>query len=238
MSRPFEIRREVELDATPEAAWAALTTAAGQASWLFPGGDAEPRVGGSAWGGHVVTAWEPGSRYGVRAEGPDGWFNALEHELEALDGGRVRLRYAHSGVFADDWDSQLDAAGVHTDFYLHTLGEYLRRFAPRGAAYASAMGPAATAAPDALARVAALIGVGEAAVGEAVRVEVPGLPTAAAVVDYRTASFLGLRTDDALLRLFARGTWGHPLQAAHHLFAPDADAAAVGTAWGRLLESA
>ena len=59
-------------------------------------------------------------------DGPDGWFNQLEHVLEPLDGGRARLHYVHSGIFADNWDEQYDGASKHTEFYLHTLGQYLQ----------------------------------------------------------------------------------------------------------------
>ena len=70
MSREFEVPRIVTLDASPEQVWSAVTTGQGVASWLFPtGGDPEPRVGGSAWGGHIVQAWDPPSHYGVRADG-------------------------------------------------------------------------------------------------------------------------------------------------------------------------
>ena len=48
MPSEFEIRREVELPATPEQVWDAVTTGRRhQGSWLFPsGGDPEPREGG------------------------------------------------------------------------------------------------------------------------------------------------------------------------------------------------
>ena len=101
MSREFEVPRIVTLDASPEQVWSAVTTGQGVASWLFPtGGDPEPRVGGSAWGGHIVQAWDPPSHYGVRADGENGWFNALDYVIEA-NGATTTLRYVHSGIFVE-----------------------------------------------------------------------------------------------------------------------------------------
>ncbi len=235
MSREFEIRREVELDATPEQVWEALTTAAGTASWLFPDLiDAEPRVGGDAGGGHKVTAWEPPRHFAVRAEGENGWFNALEDVIEARDGGTTVLRYVHSGIFVDDWDNQYDAAGTHTDFYLHTLGQYLRHFPGQAATYVTAS--IEDAEPGVMRRALGL--ADDAAVGTPIRVEVPGLPPIEGAVDYSTPHFVGIRTDDGLYRFFDRSAWSAPSQAAHHLFAADVDGERTTRAWQAWLEAA
>ena len=45
--------------------------------------------------------------------------------------------YVHSGILTGDWDAQYDGASRHTDFYLHTLREYLTHFAPRPVAFAT-----------------------------------------------------------------------------------------------------
>ena len=74
-------------------------------------------------------------------DGPDGWFNQLEHVLEPLDGGRARLHYVHSGIFADNWDEQYDGASKHTEFYLHTLGQYLKYFDGRPVVFTDIQGP-------------------------------------------------------------------------------------------------
>ena len=68
-------------------------------------------------------------------ESPDGTFNALDYAIEAREGGTAHLRYVHSGILADEWEDQYDAIGVHTDFYLHTLGEYLGHFNGRQVTY-------------------------------------------------------------------------------------------------------
>ena len=83
-----------------------------------------------------MTAFEPPHHLAVRAAAPDGTvMNALEYIIEARDGGTAVLRYVHSGIFTDDWDNQYDAAGQHTDFYLHTLGQYLQFFDGRPVTY-------------------------------------------------------------------------------------------------------
>jgi len=96
MAREFEIRREVELPATPEQVWEAVATGPGNAGWLWPM-EIEPGVGSAAEVG-AVTAWEPARHFAVRAEGENGWFNALEFLIEARDGGTAVLRYVHSGI--------------------------------------------------------------------------------------------------------------------------------------------
>ena len=115
MAREFEIRREVELPSTTEQVWAAVATAAGTASWLFPMGEDEAHAVGDVVAGHTVTAFDPPHHLAVRAAAPDGTvMNALEYIIEARDGGTAVLRYVHSGILTDDWDNQYDAAGPPT----------------------------------------------------------------------------------------------------------------------------
>ena len=77
----------------------------------------------------------------TRVEGENGWFNQLENVIEARDGGTTFVRYVHSGVFTDDWDNQYDGANQHTDFYLHTLSQYLQHFSHRPVEWFSADAP-------------------------------------------------------------------------------------------------
>jgi uncharacterized protein YndB with AHSA1/START domain len=238
MGKEFEIRREFAVDATPEQAWDAVATAGGQASWLFPmGGDVEPRVGGAAPGGHTVTAWDPPHRFAVRAEGENGWYNALEHIIETREGGTTWIRYCHSGVFTDDWDNQYDGADKHTDFYLHTLSEYLRHFAGRTAAYVGAQAPDSANRPGAFAELRRALGLADdTAAGDAVRIDLPGIDPLLGTVDYLNEWFLGMRTADGLYRFFGREAFGAPVFAGHHLFAEGADAEKTTLAWGTWLE--
>ena len=226
MSKEFEVRRVVALPAEPDRVWEAIATAQGVSSWQFP--PMMPLVHDTA------TVWDPPHRLKVRVE-EGGWFNALEYDIEAAGGGSSVLRYVHSGIFTDDWDNQLDAVGQHTDFYLHTLGEYLAHFDGRVCTYVGEVpggivGPASSAAPDGFKRLLGALGVGDAGVGDHVTMTAPG-GDLAGTVDYRTAAFLGVRTDDALYRFFGRNAFGAPVGMSIHSFAPGTDAPALLEAW-------
>ncbi|AXB47597.1 SRPBCC family protein [Amycolatopsis albispora] len=225
MPREFEINRQVTLPATPEQVWAAIT--AGTAGWMFPT-ESDPEAGGyRLLDDHQVLDWTPPERYALRAEQPDGSFNALEWVLEGRQGTTV-LRFVHSGMLADeDWDNEYDGAAKHTDFYLHTLGQYVGHFPGRAATYVAADAPESSMAPDGFARLLAALGVREA--GDRVEVALAGQPRTA-VVDHLNQWFLGLRTEDALYRVFGRNTWGGPVGVSLHLFARDANAETSGKA--------
>jgi hypothetical protein len=242
MSRQFEIRREVELPATPEQVWEAITTPAGNAAWLFP--NLIPSgEGATTPDGTKVTAWDPPRHFAMRTDG-DGWFNALEDVIEARDGGTAFLRYVHSGIFVDDWDNQYDAADQHTDFYLHTLGQYLRHFSGRTATYVGG-GPDGILAPPASAEAGAFevlrrkLGLPDGvAEGDAVQLDPQGLDRLDGVVDYVRPNFLGIRTADGLYRFFGRNAWALPIGVSLHLFIDDVDQEQLGQAWSAWLEGA
>ena len=233
MSREFEIRREVELPATPEEVWEAVTTSAGNAAWLFPN-LVDP---------DQAAVYEPPHRFVIRMEGPDGWFNSIEDVIEARGGGTTVLRYVHSGIFTEDWDNQYDGADKHTDFYLHTLGQYLEHFKGRRATYIGGEGSSGLEGPDASTKPGSLdvvkraLGLDrDAAVGDKVRIELEGLEPQDAVVDYATAPFLGIRAQEGLVRFFGRDRWGHPTGMSGHLFSGDVDKARTEKAWQSWLD--
>ncbi|RPE44870.1 hypothetical protein EDD90_8126 [Streptomyces sp. Ag109_O5-1] len=234
MSKEFEIVREFEVDATPAEVWEAITNGTG--GYLWPMQPPEPRVGGAAAFGSTVTAYDPPHHLVTRSENvgfPTQSVNQLEHVIEEREGGRrAWVRYVHSGIFTDDWDNQYDGASRHTDFYLHTLREYLTHFAPRPVAFAQLNGPEAAQAPDAFDAVGRALGLpDDTAEGAKASVRGPGGRALDVVVDYRNPYFIGLRTDDALVRFFGRNHWGAPVGISIHDFAPDADADADETAW-------
>jgi uncharacterized protein YndB with AHSA1/START domain len=218
MGREFEVRREVDLPGTPEQAWDAVSTEAGLASWLF----AEPAP---AHGepGSPVRSWDPPHHLVVRQEG-EGWFNAIEFTIEGRAGGTT-LRYVHSGIFDDaGWDDQYDAVSQHTDFYLHTLGQYLAHFSPRTATYVGDVpggigGPEASMAPDGFERLKRALGVDGAAEGEQVTLDLGEAGRVDGTIDYARDPFLGVRTSDGMYRFFGRNAFGGPVGIVLHDFA-------------------
>jgi hypothetical protein len=222
--RNFEIVYDSELPGTPERVWEAVT--AGTPAWMFPT-DQWPAV---------RTVEEYPSHLVSRMEGPDGWFNQLEHVLEPLDGGRARLHYVHSGIFADNWDEQYDGASRHTEFYLHTLGQYLRYFDGRPVVFTDVQAPAASQAPDGFARLREALGLGSAGEGDTVDVELDDVGRLTGDVDFSNEHFLGLRTHDALYRFFGRNAFGAPVGMTAHDFSGAGDSETTAKAWGRFLE--
>ena len=238
---PFECRREIELPGTPDQAWAAVATPEGTQSWLFPNPIAPGQGSKTSDGITTTTAWDPPHHFAVRSEQGD-WFNVLDFQIEGR-GGSTLLRYVHSGIFVDDWDGQYDAVSQHTDFYLHTLSEYLAHFAGRHATYIGG-GPGGLQAPEAskaagsFARLKQALGLPDSiGQGESVSLTPRGLPPMQAVVDYTRPNFLGLRTSDGLYRFFGRNAFGSPVGMSAHLFNGDVDPDQTTQAWQGFLDS-
>ena len=240
MSREFEVAREIDLPAAPDDVWTAIT--AEPAAWMFPTGMEIP-AGAAPPEGAPITTWDPPHRLVVRMESPDGTFNALDYAIEARDGGTAHLRYVHSGILADEWEDQYDAIGGHTDFYLHTLGQYLEHFNGRPATYVGqpssgiegpeaagtpdAMDTLRAGTPDAMDALRAALGLSpDAGAGEAVHASLGDAGTLDGVVDYSTPEFLGVRTADGLYRFFGRNHYGSVVGMSAHLFVEGIDAAA------------
>lgn len=237
MSRPFEVRRELDLPASPEDVWTALTTDVD--AWQFPS-DLDVPADGSRPDADYVKDWVPPRLFTIRMESPDGTFNALEYDVASLDGGRAHLRYVHSGILADGWEDQYDAIGVHTDFYLHTLSQYLQHFLGRPVTYVGQPSSGITAvaaaahAPDATSTLLKALGLVDPAVGDPVTARIGGRDVEG-VVDYTTEHFLGIRTADALYRFFGRQAFGSAMGLSVHSFVP-VDAAAEEAALQQWLE--
>jgi hypothetical protein len=231
MSGEFECKREVVLPGTPEETWEAVATAAGNSAWLFPN-EISP---------DDATIWAPPNRFANRVERGN-WFNALEYEIESADGSHTTLRYAHSGIFTENWDTQYDAVQQHTDFYLHTLGQYLEHFNDRPATYIGGgpgglQGPTSSAGPDGFRRLQKALGLTPADLeGDTVELSPEGLPSMEATIDYKQPNFLGLRTDDGLYCFFGRNAFGAPVGMSAHLFGRGVDGEAVAESWQGWLE--
>ncbi|MDI2033310.1 SRPBCC family protein [Paenarthrobacter nitroguajacolicus] len=223
-NRNFEIVADTELPGTPERVWNAVT--ADTAAWMFPT-DQWPAV---------KTVEEYPTHLVSRMEGPEGWFNQLEHVLEPLEGGRAKLHYVHSGIFADNWDEQYDGASKHTRFYLHTLGQYLEFFDGRPVVFTDIQAPASSQTPDGFVQLKRALGVEGAAAGTAVDVELEGVGRLSGEVDFADGNFLGLRTADAMYRFFGRNAFGAPVGMTVHDFSGSGDAELTAKSWGSFLE--
>ncbi|MBD1542179.1 SRPBCC domain-containing protein [Arthrobacter sp. IA7] len=221
--RKFEIVFDTELPGTPERVWEAVTK--GTSGWMFPT-DQWP---------DVKTVEEYPHHLVSRMEGPDGWFNQLEHVLEPVDGGGARLHYVHSGIFADDWEQQYDGASKHTEFYLHTLGQYLKHFDGQPVVFTDVQAPAASQTPDGFAQLKKVLGLDGASQGDSFDVKVDGVGQLTGQVDFSNANFLGLRTGDALYRFFGRNAFGAPVGMTAHDFSGSGDSVATAQAWGAFL---
>jgi uncharacterized protein YndB with AHSA1/START domain len=239
MVREFEVRWEGELAASPQDVWDAITQHADGYLWKV---DFEPWVGGAerglSVGGGTVTAWDPARHFATRTrpETERDGFNELDYRLEP-HGSVTYLRYVHRGVLPeDDYDRQLAACREHTAFYNHSLGQYACHFAGREPAYVTVEGPEPSADGGTVAVRRALGLADDVVVGDRVRLTPAGLEPIDGVVDYATDAFLGVRSADALYRVYGRDRWDWPVGVAHHLFADGVDQAASERAWSEWMD--
>ena len=144
--RKFE--QELEIDATPEAVWKAVSTEEGVRTWFAPEVEIEPGVGGSVrwrWDEICdwplrVTAWEPGLRLGLEYDSPvdagDGGGKVplfVDFTIEA-HGARTVLRLVHSGFGPSaDFDEEFEGIGRGWPVELGSLAHVLENHpgAPR-----------------------------------------------------------------------------------------------------------
>jgi uncharacterized protein YndB with AHSA1/START domain len=225
MSREFEVRKEVALEATPEQVWDAIATGPGLAAWFMPM-EIDPD-------GTDVTAWDPPGRLAIRTpEAEDGSIQAFEYLVEGRGGGSTVLRFVHSGVVGEEWGDEYESMTSHGwDMYLHTLAQYLLHFPGRPATYVEAEAPASSSVRDTWTRLGPALGLSpQVAIGEQVRLELDGLALIEGAVDYVSPAFLGVRTADALIRFHDRATIGMPVAVSHHSYS-DVDHASIEKAW-------
>ena len=113
----------------------------------------------------------------------------------------------HVRRWSDEFDVQYDACVQHTNFYMHSLGEYLAALRRPRAALPRLRRRARHRPPTCCAR---LGDPGDAGVGD--RVALGHRSTTA------TGTMVGVRTEDALLRVYGRDVWGWPVGVAVHSF--------------------
>jgi len=236
MAHPFEVRGEIEIDASPEDVWEALTTGAGMDGWFMGTNEVEPRLGGAVRTNlpgftmeSTITTWDPPHRFADESpEAEDGRLMAFAYEIEGRGGGRTLLRWVHSGFLpGDDWETEFDALKDGDPAYIFKLGEYLEHFRGRRAVPVGAFGPQVDRG-RAFAVFTRELGLPlTPAVGDRVDANLEGVGGIDGVVDYLSRDFVGVRTADAMYR-FIHGLGAVVL--GHHVFA-DVDREATDRAW-------
>jgi uncharacterized protein YndB with AHSA1/START domain len=246
MPHAFRIEKSIEVEATPEEVWEAITIGDQlDGWWIGAPNEVEPGLGGKvrqSFGGAIsestITAWEPPYRFKDEGEpGPDGVMHAIEITIEGRS-GTTTVRFVHSGFLGDDWESEYDALDEGDAMYLHQLAQYVRFFRGRPVSIVEHFVPGITDRSSAMSILRGAIGLGEAAaVGDAVAVQPAGLQPIEGTVDYVSSTILGLRTDDALYR-FAFIPAGGGIYLGHHVYRGDVDVAAATAAWAAWLDGA
>jgi uncharacterized protein YndB with AHSA1/START domain len=136
----------IDLDATPDEVWRALTDARELVRWFPLQARVTPGEGGAmfwswdekwAWES-TIEVWEPGKRLKLVENRPAFDVNgeplpvppqqmAMEFTLESHD-GRTRLRLVHSGfAHGASWDDELDGVSGGWQSELRCLRHYLER---------------------------------------------------------------------------------------------------------------
>jgi uncharacterized protein YndB with AHSA1/START domain len=129
----------IDIDASLEEVWQALTTGEGIARWFGPYAAVTPGEGGSVSVGWdpkemwdtPITVWEPLRRMQTASEMPskDGRMVrlAVDYYVE-VHGGRVRVRLVHSGFDdSSSWDDYIDGLDAGWSFFLFNLKHALER---------------------------------------------------------------------------------------------------------------
>lgn len=129
----------IDIDATLDEVWQALTTGDGLARWFGPYARVTPGVGGSVGVGWdpnemwdtPITVWEPLKHLQTVSEMPakDGGVVrlAVDYYVEAR-GGTVRVRLVHSGFDdSETWDGYIDGLDAGWTFFLFNLKHALER---------------------------------------------------------------------------------------------------------------
>ncbi|GAY10295.1 SRPBCC domain-containing protein [Pseudonocardia sp. N23] len=244
-----ELRREIELDATPEQVWEAIATGPGIATWFVPhrveereGGTMSADFGGGFADTGRVTAWEPLRRFASgTAEPPaDGRPDyACEFLVETRDGGGTVLRFVQSG-FLDgaDWDGEYGSFDAGWALFLFNLQQYLAHFAGLPVANVVTMAWADGGASTLWPVLRTGLGLdGPPAVGDTITLSPEGIVPITGIVDVSTDEFLGVRSARGLHRIGAEGESGCGVSAYHYVYGdPAPDVEALTEAWQAWLE--
>jgi uncharacterized protein YndB with AHSA1/START domain len=226
MNRPAtrDIELSVELDASPEDVFRAVTDGTELAKWLAPGARVTAPEGGKkgtiwiSWGEgmsveHEIEIFDAPKRI-RHPSGQNGETKATlyaDWQIEAREGGKTTLRLVHSGFSASaDWDHEYDAHARGWRLMLQNLRHYFARHAhepavhlpfmanvesPRGAIWKTLLAKLGFSAPP--------------KVGDPFRFTTPKGDVLTGVVDLvtetRDLALVVREYDDALLRFSLEG---------------------------------
>ncbi|MBX3358256.1 MAG: SRPBCC domain-containing protein [Phycisphaeraceae bacterium] len=161
------IERTLEIQAQPEAVWAALTDAAELTRWFGLSANVKPGTGGTirvAWGegggfDSRIEAWDP-PRFLRTSEwtsspGAEPKLICTDWHIEAKSGGTTVLRMVQSGFGrGTGWDDTYDSYSGGWTFELRSMRHYLEHHlgASRQVAFVSAALPTGVSPADAVTR--------------------------------------------------------------------------------------
>jgi uncharacterized protein YndB with AHSA1/START domain len=160
---------DLDIKASPEDVWRALTDAAELVRWFPLQARVTPGPGGTirwawddAWSTEAsIATWTPPRRLVLTEERPA--FDAdgapvpgsrvarmtMEFTIEALGGGTTRLRLVHSGFGTDaGWDDEIDSTSAGWNVELRGLKDYLERHQGHDRVYAKAQCATSIASDD------------------------------------------------------------------------------------------
>jgi uncharacterized protein YndB with AHSA1/START domain len=200
------VQVEVEVPGTPEEVWQAIATGPGISSWFVPtefeeeGGKpvaVKLNFGPGMESRSAVTTWDPPRMFAAQGEGWGGSPPmATEWSVEARAGGVCLVRVVHS-LFAstDDWDNQLESAGLGWPGFFRTLRIYLTHFRGQRSAIMQFVAPVAGTEAEAWEMLTAALGLESLRVGQ--RWTAPAsVPALGGVAEY-----VGQSPYDALVRI-------------------------------------
>jgi uncharacterized protein YndB with AHSA1/START domain len=242
MPQPFEIDLNLDVDATPEEVWEAISTGPGMDSWFLGHIDIEPRQGGAVrWtvGGYesdaTVSTWDPPNRIvTMTPEDPQGSRHSFDYTVTPREGGRSNVRYVHSGMLGGDWEAEYEAMGEGDPMYFFKLAQYLGHFKGRFGVSVDVFGPNVPDTDEVMGGFRRALGFGDASMGDTVALKPEGLPPIEGEVDALSVHFLGVITDDAIYR-FIHGFTGQTM-IGHHFFAEGSNQEQLEADWRSWLE--
>lgn len=142
-------QHEIEIDASPEAVWRAITDADELARWFAEEARVTPGEGGKIWiswgggqdGTSLIEVWEPGKKLRMALQNdPDKCGPVTEHITTPLQSpmideytietrnGRTVLRLVSSGIpDSSDWEAYYDGTNRGWDMFFIGLRHYLEK---------------------------------------------------------------------------------------------------------------